>query len=108
LTPGEHDVNPKGFEPASNNRSIETLFQQEYEKRNDLLKEHLYYSFDVGDYHFIALYSHDNLHVDPRWGNSFLSRVSEKQLDWLAKDLEKNKHRAGIVVFTHHPMLPLL
>ena len=74
------------------------------QKRNHLVKEHLFYSFDLGDYHFIALYSHDNLHVDPRWGNSFLSKVSDNQLDWLAEDLEKNRHRAGIVVFTHHPM----
>jgi hypothetical protein len=83
---------------------MEKVFQEEYAKRNPKVSEHLYYSFDIGDYHFVALYSHDNLHVDPRWGNSFLSKVSDKQLEWLATDLEKHKNRKGIVVFTHHPM----
>jgi len=65
LTPGEHDVNPKGFEAASSDRSMEKVFQEEYAKRNPKVSEHLYHSFDIGDYHFVALYSHDNLHVDP-------------------------------------------
>ncbi|MFA6271363.1 MAG: metallophosphoesterase [Candidatus Paceibacterota bacterium] len=104
LTPGDHDVNPKCYQPGSGDHSRETLFKNLYAERLPQIKEHLYYSFDYGDYHFIALYSHENLHVDPRWGNIFMARISDEQLKWLDNDLKNHRESKGIVVFLHQPL----
>lgn len=104
LTPGDHDVNPEIYQPGSNDRSKETLFRNLYAKRLPQLKNNLYYSFDFNGYHFIALYSHENLHVDPRWGNIFMARISDEQFNWLDQDLRRNKKSKGIIVFLHQPL----
>ncbi len=105
LTPGDHDVNPpKDYQFGSTNRSRETLFKNLYASRFQKVKKHLYYSFDFNGYHFVALYSHENLRVDPRWGNIFMARISEEQLKWLDNDLKKHSNSKGIVVFLHQPL----
>jgi hypothetical protein len=104
LTPGDHDVNPPVFRPGSDDRSKETLFRNLYSKKNRSIKQNLYYSFDFGGYHFIALYSHETLHADPRWGNTFMARISDDQFSWLEMDLESHKHSEGMIVFLHQPL----
>ncbi len=79
LTAGDHDVNPPAFQQDSPDRSREQLFQQLYGARVPPVLRHPYYSFDVGRYHFIALYSHDALHADPRFGNIFLAQIYDDQ-----------------------------
>ena len=103
LTAGDHDVVPAQFDAASKNREREQWFRQmclEYELPN---RNRLYYSFNAGDYHFIVLYSLENLHTDPRWGNIFLNEISAEQLQWLTADLEANKQARAIFVTIHHP-----
>jgi predicted phosphodiesterase len=104
ITPGDHDVNPREFQAGSNNRCKEALFVSLYAKNVPQVKEHLYYSFDFGGYHFISLYSHENLHVDPRWGNIFMAQISDNQLRWLEDELKEHKNSKGIIVFTHQPL----
>jgi 3',5'-cyclic AMP phosphodiesterase CpdA len=104
ITPGDHDVNPPTFQQNSTDRSRETLFKQLYSTYVPAVAEHLYYSFDVKEYHFVALYSHEHLHVDSRWGNVFLARISDTQLEWLKQDLEANKSAQAIIVFIHQPL----
>ena len=104
LTPGDHDVNPPTFLPGSKDRSRESLFRSLYSKRFDRVNDQLYYSFDFNGVHFIALYSHDTLHADSRWGNTFLAKISDAQFQWLAKDLEKNRDARAVIVFTHQPL----
>jgi 3',5'-cyclic AMP phosphodiesterase CpdA len=104
LTPGDHDVNPTEYRPASEDRSKETLFRDLYAARNRKVKQNFYYSFDHDGYHFIALYSQETLHVDPRWGNIFMSRISDDQFTWLEMDLEAHKDSKGMVVFLHQPL----
>jgi hypothetical protein len=104
LTPGDHDVNPPVFRPGSDDRSKEMLFRDLYAKKNHNIRQHLYYSFDFGSHHFIALYAHETLHADPRWGNSFMARISDDQFSWLEADLEAHKHSEGIIVFLHQPL----
>ena len=104
LTPGDHDVNPPVFQPGSEDRSKESLFKRLYAKKNEKIKDHLYYSFDFKGVHFISLYSHENLHVDPRWGDIFMARLSDEQFQWLDQDLKKNKNAKAIIVFTHQPL----
>lgn len=104
LTAGDHDVNPTGYKPNSPDRSKEQLFQSLYSQKNPEIKNHLYYSFNVRSYHFISLYSLEHLHTDPRWGNVFLSEISDSQYNWLKTDLELNKYKTAIIVFLHQPM----
>jgi hypothetical protein len=104
LTAGDHDVNPPAFQQDSPDRSREQLFQQLYGARVPAVLQHPYYSFNVGGYHFISLYSHEVLHADPRFGNIFLAQVYDDQYQWLAQDLEANKNATAIVVFVHQAL----
>ena len=102
-TAGDHDVNPPSYQQDSPDRSRETLFKQLYSQINPKVAEQLYYSFDVKGYHFIALYTEEQLDTDPRWGNVFYAQISDAQYDWLQQDLATNANSAGIVVFLHQP-----
>jgi predicted MPP superfamily phosphohydrolase len=103
LVAGDHDVNPPEFRPDSPDRSRETFFLSLCRQRLPV-KDNLYYSFDRGPFHFIVLYSGEHLHTDPRWGNVFLSRISDRQHEWLREDLEAKKNREAIIVFVHQPL----
>jgi 3',5'-cyclic AMP phosphodiesterase CpdA len=102
-TAGDHDVNPPQFQQDSPDRSRETLFKQLYSQINPKVADQLYYSFDVKGYHFVALYTEEQLDTDPRWGNVFYAQISDAQYDWLQEDLAANPNSAGIVVFLHQP-----
>ncbi|WP_027155844.1 metallophosphoesterase [Mesorhizobium sp. WSM2561] len=105
LTPGDHDVNPPSFVQNSTDRSREQLFQQLYVKINPGIVGRLYYSFDIKNWHVVALDSLEHLHTDPRWGNVFYARVSDEQYEWLEKDLKANTPgKDGVIVFTHQPL----
>jgi len=104
LTPGDHDVNPPERIPDSTDRSREHLFHELLAAHIPEAKHRLYYSFSHNGSHFIALNALEHLHTDPRWGNTFLARISEEQLDWLRRDLEQNKQAEAIIVFLHQPL----
>jgi hypothetical protein len=104
LAPGDHDVNPLKFVPNSSDRSREQLFRELYGKRQPQLTRTLSHSFDMDGYHFVALNSQEHLHVDPRWGDVFIARLTDEQFDWLESDLEAHKTAKGIVVFLHQPL----
>ncbi|HIA86333.1 MAG TPA: hypothetical protein EYO08_04545 [Candidatus Marinimicrobia bacterium] len=100
---GDHDVNPPGFAPLSMDRSYEKRFRSLCRKVGLPIDQDLFYSVDVQDFHFIFLYSLENLHTDPRWGSIFLNGISDRQLEWLESDLNKHRDARGIIVVTHHP-----
>lgn len=102
-TAGDHDVNPPQFQQDSPDRSRETLFKQLYSQINPKVADQLYYSFDVKGYHFIALYTEEQLDTDPRWGNVFYAQITDAQYEWLQQDLASNATSAGIIVFLHQP-----
>ncbi len=104
LTPGDHDVNPPAWFVNSSDRSRETLFKELLVAVVPAAGNRLYYSFDQGGYHFVALNSLEHLHTDPRWGNTFLARISEEQRQWLKLDLEEHKQATGTIVFLHQPL----
>lgn len=104
LTAGDHDVNPPGWQAASADRSREALFQELYGAREPAFRERPWYSFDVNGFHFVALYSHQVLRVDPRWGDIFLARIQDDQLAWLQRDLESHRRARAVVVFLHQPL----
>ncbi|HEX7183592.1 MAG TPA: metallophosphoesterase [Thermoanaerobaculia bacterium] len=104
LTAGDHDVSPPGYSPNSSDRSREKLFQELYGERVPAFRQRPYYSFDVKGVHFVALYSHQALQVDPRWGDIFLARIADDQLAWLREDLAAHRRTRAIVVFLHQPL----
>lgn len=104
MTAGDHEVNPPVFQQDSPDRSREQLFQQLYGARVPAVLNHLYYSFNVGNHHFISLYSGESLYSDSRFGNIFLSQIYDDQFNWLANDLEANQNARAIVVFLHQPL----
>jgi hypothetical protein len=97
LSAGDHDVNPPYRQDWG---AIRTLFMSLYPPAST----HLYYSFDVQGYHFIALSSQDYPNKDARWGVIFDAHLSETQLEWLTRDLGKTTRTKGIVVFLHQPL----
>lgn len=101
---GDHGVVPPVFEANSNDRSRENWFMKCSNEFKTPIKDSPYYSIDVDGYHFIALYSLEQLHTDPRWGSIFLNNISDKQYIWLKNDLENNNNSKGIIVLIHHPM----
>ncbi|MFC1527560.1 metallophosphoesterase family protein [Candidatus Neomarinimicrobiota bacterium] len=103
LAVGDHGVVPPIFETLSTDRSREQWFLDCCKLFSTPIKDNLYYSKDIDGYHFISLYSLENLRTDPRWGSIFLNKINSEQLSWLKNDLEKNKNSAGIIVVVHHP-----
>ncbi len=55
----------------------------------------LYGSFDVGNYHFVAL------NTDEFWKEG---RVADEQMDWLRTDLAAHRDASAVFVFMHRPM----
>lgn len=108
LAPGDHDVNPLEWVQDSPDRSRERFFKSLYQSVHPGIGagtgDSLYYSFDIKGYHFIALYSHDHLRTDPRWGNVFFAKIGDRQMAWLEKDLAAASNARGIIVFTHQPL----
>ncbi len=79
-TPGNHDVTTKEIQPAY----IKTWG-----------KDKLYYSFNYKNSHFIVL----NVFLDQQFDT-----IPENELEWLKKDLEKNKSVENIFLTMHSPL----
>ena len=103
LAVGDHDVVPEGFQALSEDRSRETWFMNLIHTSQLPIQDKPYYSYTYKGYHFVVLYSMDNLHTDPRWGSIFLNKINNEQLSWLEKDLKTNKKNLGVIVLVHHP-----
>jgi len=103
LAVGDHDVVPPKYQVCSSDRSREQWFMDCCQRYDTPVGEKPYYSTDVKGYHFISLYSLENLHTDPRWGSIFLNKINSDQLTWLRDDLEANKNSEGVIVLVHHP-----
>jgi hypothetical protein len=103
LAVGDHDVVPATFKALSSDRSRETWFMELIKDSGLPIHENPYYSYDYKGFHFIVLYSMENLHTDPRWGSIFLNKINEDQINWLKEDLESQDQKNGIVVLVHHP-----
>jgi hypothetical protein len=102
LAAGDHDVNPPAYRQGSPDRSRERLFQELYGARVPAVRRRPWYAFDAGGVHFVALDSQQALHADPRYGDTFLARLHDDQLGWLAADLAA--HPGPTVVFLHQPL----
>lgn len=57
-----------------------------------------FYSFDIGNIHFLSLDSYGK-----EENQFFLYDTTGPQMQWVKKDLETNKNKQWIIVFTHFP-----
>ena len=100
---GDHDVVPPEYQPLSGDRSREKWALKLAHQQGLPVDSLPYYGATVKGYHFIFLYSLENLHTDPRWGSIFLNSISDRQLSWLKMELDNHKDSKGIIVILHHP-----
>ena len=70
------------------------FFNQSADTFNFHTKRKDYYSFNYGNIHFIVLNT-----SDPSPGE-----IGKAQIEWLKKDLDQDKNREAIFIFTHHPL----
>lgn len=104
LTPGDHDVNPPDRVANSSDRSREALFQGLLSEADPDAAQGFFRVRDVNGWRVIALYSHEALHADPRWGDVFLARLSDAQLGALDAALAAAPAPEGALVFLHQPL----
>lgn len=65
--------------------------------KNILEMKNEYYSFDVGNYHFIVLYS---IEVRLEKVNNSYNYIDDKQVKWLKNDLKNTSKKT--IIFVHH------
>ncbi len=94
--PGNHD--PAGYRLSDINTSDPRYYNGLIFKYIDKGKNKTYYSYDVGNYHFIML--------DPKETKESGYRsviLPEEQKEWLINDLQKNKDKFIIIAY-HQPL----
>lgn len=104
LTPGDHDINPPERIANSPDRSREAMFLELLKAHDESVAESFHRSRQVGDWRVIVLNSHDNLHADPRWGVTYLARLSDPQIEWLREELRGPQPPGGTIVLIHQPL----
>ena len=57
-----------------------------------------YYSYDIGNVHFLALDSYG-----PDNGGKYMYDEMGEQAEWVKKDLKENKNRQWVIAYFHHP-----
>ncbi len=102
--PGNHDYRDEPYASEIAQRSGEIdyykVFSMPTKGESGGLPSHTaaYYSFDIGNIHFLSLDSHGSEEYGYR-----LFDTSGTQVKWVKKDLEANQNKGWIVVYWHHP-----
>ena len=89
---GNHDIN---FD-ADGNRYARETFKRHYGPS--------YYSFDVGDVHFIAIDNVDYFGYDENGNPKYVGNISPEQLEWIANNLQHVSNDKLIVLLAHIPL----
>jgi len=89
---GNHDIN---FD-ADGNRYARETFKRHYGPP--------YYSFDVGDVHFIAIDNVDYFGYDDNGNPQYGGNISPEQLEWIANNLQHVSNDKLIVLLAHIPL----
>jgi len=117
MTMGNHDTSapyvpeviPEGFKFAEQIFAERFILPQngpEPEPGRPPHKE-VVYSFDYGPCHFIALNSSYSFKRTASKNDSTSRNIDPIQIEWLAKDLEKNKSAKWIFIYFHDPAYPV-
>lgn len=102
--PGNHDYHDEPYSATYAQESKEVAYFQNFsmpqEGESGGLPSHTaaFYSFDIGNVHFLSLDSHGTEDQ-----NSRLFDTLGRQVQWVKKDLEANKNKEWVVAYWHHP-----
>ena len=101
--PGNHDYHDIEFSAAVAQKTHAVAYYQNFsmpsEGQSGGVPSHTpsYYSFDVGNIHFLSLDSYGKM------DDARLSDTTGAQLQWIKQDLEQAKHATWIIAYWHHP-----
>jgi acid phosphatase type 7 len=104
--PGNHDYNDQDFPGAVEmaQRTHQTAYYRNFsmptEGESGGVASHTqaFYSFDIGNTHFLSLDSYG------KEANQYrLYDTSGPQVQWVKRDLEANKNRQWVIAYWHHP-----
>jgi 3',5'-cyclic AMP phosphodiesterase CpdA len=102
--PGNHDYHDVEFSAAYAQKTKEVAYFQNFtmpvngEAGGVGSNSKAYYSFDIGNIHFLSLDSYGIEEQSYR-----LYDTSGAQVKWIKKDLDANKNNGWVVAFWHHP-----
>lgn len=103
-TPGNHDYHDRDFSAIRAQETHETAYYQNFsmptegEAGGTPSHTQSFYSFDVGNIHFISLDSYGKEEKAYR-----LYDTIGPQVQWIKKDLAANKNKGWVIAFWHHP-----
>jgi hypothetical protein len=102
-SPGNHDYHDIEFSAAVAQQTHEIAYYQNFsvpesgEAGGVPSNTAEYYSFDIGNVHFLSLDSYGKA------DGKRLSDTTGPQVAWIRKDLEKASHAEWIIAYWHHP-----
>lgn len=103
-SPGNHDYHDERFSANLAQQSKEVAYYQNFSMPSNGESGGLasgtpaFYSYDIGNIHFLSLDSHgeeDN--------NSRLFDTLGRQVTWVKQDLAANKNKGWVIAYWHHP-----
>lgn len=103
-TPGNHDYHDTELSDKNAQETHETAYYQNFsmptegESGGTPSHTQAFYSFDVGNIHFISLDSYGKEDKAYR-----LYDTIGPQVQWIKKDLAANKNKGWVVAYWHHP-----
>jgi hypothetical protein len=103
-TPGNHDYHDSDYTAVRAQETHETAYYQNFsmptegESGGTPSHNQAFYSFDVGNIHFISLDSYGKEDKAYR-----LYDTIGPQVQWIKKDLAANKNKGWVIAFWHHP-----
>jgi len=103
-TPGNHDYHDSDYTAVRAQETHETAYYQNFsmptegEAGGTPSHSQAFYSFDVGNIHFISLDSYGKEDKAYR-----LYDTIGPQVQWIKKDLAANKNKGWVIAFWHHP-----
>jgi acid phosphatase type 7 len=99
--PGNHDYGDQDSETYFNHNKIDyyKTFSMPVSGESGGVPSHdqAYYSFDVGNIHFLML---DSFGEED---STTLADTTGPQVQWIKKDLEANKNKGWVIALWHHP-----
>lgn len=102
--PGNHDYHDLDYGSDVVQKNHQTAYYQNFtmptegESGGEPSHSQSYYSFDIGNAHFLSLDSYGEGKDGSR-----LYDVNGEEVKWIKKDLEKNKNKGWVVAYWHHP-----
>jgi len=102
--PGNHDYHDLDYSAAAAQKSHQVAYYQNFtmpeegESGGQASHTQSYYSFDIGNAHFLSLDSYGEGKDAKR-----LYDPSGEQVKWIKKDLAKNKNKGWVIAYWHHP-----